>query len=115
MPLISWKCWPVGCVWAGFRRRCTMKRSTGRRLSTPPLHEQHLRTLDQYAHQLHVPMTHLLNLIVATALEELEQAADVCDQGETARSAVQGHAHRRHPERFRRPGDTAHTPSRAHD
>ena len=92
-----------------------MKRSTGRRLSTPPLHEQHIRTLDQYAHRLKMSMTHLLNLIVATALEELERAADVTDAEKTARRTGQDHAHRLQPEGVRRPGDTAHTPSRVHD
>ena len=92
-----------------------MKRSTGRRLSTPPLHEQNIRTLDQYAHQLNMPTTHLLNLIVATALEELTRASDLCDEEPVTRGTGQSRPRWRHPERCRRPGDTAHTPSRAHD
>jgi len=58
----------------------------------PRIAEAHLRKLSSLATRYGMSMTHLLNLIVATALEELEQAADVCDEGKTA-----------------------HTPSRAHD
>jgi len=81
----------------------------------PRIAEAHLRKLSSLATRYGMSMTHLLNLIVATALEELEQAADVSDEGKMARSTVQGHAHRLQPEGVRRPGDTAHTPSRAHD
>ena len=81
----------------------------------PRIAEAHLRKLSSLATRYGIQMTHLLNLIVATALEELEQAADVGDEGKMARSTVQGQAHRLQPEGVRRPGDTAHTPSRAHD
>ena len=55
----------------------------------PRLAEVHLRRLAHLATRYGVSMTDLLNLIVATALEDLEQA----------------------PAR----GDDGHTPSRAHD
>src|SRR5712691_10875628 len=73
---------------------CTMIRQRGR--PQPRIAEAHLRKLSSLATRYGIQMTHLLNLIVATALEELERAADVCDEGKTARSAGQDHRRELH-------------------
>jgi hypothetical protein len=42
-------------------------------LFVPKLHEKNVRRLYHYAHCLHMPVSKLLNLIVATGLERLEE------------------------------------------
>ncbi len=51
-----------------------------RGLYQPRIHDQHIRKLYHIAKRQRVPMTKLLNLIVATAIEELEHAPDLCDE-----------------------------------
>ena len=49
-------------------------------LYTPKLANEHIRRLYHIAKRQGVPMTKLLNLIVAAAIEELERAPDMCDE-----------------------------------
>ena len=79
------------------------------------LAEAHLRTLAHLAKRHGMTMTDLLNLIVATALEDLEQAPAICDDAQTLHSMVHGRTRERHPVQGRRHGPAGHTPSRAHD
>ena len=51
-----------------------------RGLYQPRIADQHIRKLYAIAKRQGVPMTKLLNLIVATAIEELEHAPDLCDE-----------------------------------
>jgi hypothetical protein len=51
-----------------------------RGLYQPRIRDQHIRKLYHIARRQGVPMTKLLNLIVATAIEELEHAPDLCDE-----------------------------------
>jgi hypothetical protein len=44
------------------------------------LHRENVRGLYRASQRCGVPMTQLLNLIVAVALEELENAPDLCDE-----------------------------------
>ena len=49
-------------------------------LYQPRIADEHISKLYHIAKRQGVPMTKLLNLIVATAIEELERAPDVCDE-----------------------------------
>ena len=51
-----------------------------RGLYQPRIADEHIRKLYHLAKRHGVKMTQLLNLIVATAIETLEQAPDVCDE-----------------------------------
>jgi hypothetical protein len=50
---------------------------SGKRLYTPQLHEKNIRKLYRIAKRQGIPMTKLLNLIVCTAVEELERAPEL--------------------------------------
>jgi len=50
-----------------------------RGLYQPRIHDTHIRKLYHLAKRHGVSITTLLNLIVATAIEELEHAPDLCD------------------------------------
>ena len=45
-------------------------------LSQPKIADEHMRNLYQWAKRLHVPMTHLLNALLAHALVRLEQGVE---------------------------------------
>ncbi len=81
----------------------------------PRLAEANLRRLADLAKHHGVSMTDVLNLIVATALEDLEQAPTLCDDGDTRRSPRHGRARQHHTTQGRHHGTAGHAPSRAHD
>ena len=45
-------------------------------LFVPRLHDKNVRRLYHYAHRLNMPVSKLLNLIVATSLEQLDEVND---------------------------------------
>jgi len=49
-------------------------------LYQPRIADEHIRKLYHLAKRQGIPMTKLVNLIVAVAIEELECAPDVCDE-----------------------------------
>ena len=59
-------------------------------LYQPKIADVHIRRLYRIAKRQGVTMTMLLNLIVTTALEELDHTGDVCDEAPVARTVVEG-------------------------
>ncbi len=59
-----------------------------RGLYQPTIADQHIRKLYRLAKRQHMPMTKLVNLIIAVAIEELEHAPDLCDEVPVRRKEV---------------------------
>jgi len=66
--------------------------------SQPRIADRHLRKLYWIAKRQRVKLTQLLNLIIATALEELAQAPDLSDGGHITSATGHSRAQQRHPE-----------------
>jgi len=64
----------------GFRRK--PQRPRRKRLYSPQLHELNVKRLYQQAKKRKIPMTKLLNLIVCTALEGMENGGGTFDEDE---------------------------------
>jgi len=67
--------------------------------SQPRIADRHLRKLYWIAKRQRVKLTQLLNLIIATAIEDLAQAPDLSDGGHITSATGHSRARQRHPER----------------